>query len=375
MRKISVILSAILVFCLTLACAPMVSADTAPVITVSQKSAVPGDSVAINVDISGNTGIMAMAFGIKYDADAFTFAGYAEGYISGPSITNDAELGLIHFVSCESGDVSSNGTIVTINFTVNDTASPQKHKIRIVNNNYDYYGPNLHGCFSKRGEIAVTPAVRAGSIEVGATCSNSPHIFGDWTVDVEPTCTREGLRSRNCPRCGHIENQFIDPNGHDFEEEWTVDREATKEIAGEMSRHCKNCDSVTDVMLFELEEAEQEDIDNTEDSKVSQDKAENLEDFKNLPPVRDDGAIDEDDREELFVTDNEEDSDDETESLEESNSQETESDEEAIETDKIDDNSNSFKNTILKYCPLALAFVLILIIVFIVARRRKNTAR
>ncbi len=374
MKKISIVLSVILIFCLTVICAPMVSADDAPVITVSQKSAVPGDSVAINVDISGNTGIMAMAFGIKYDADAFTFAGFAEGYISEPSISNDAAVGLVRFVSCEDKNVSTNGTIVTVNFTVNDTASPKNHRIRIVNNNYDYYGPNLYGCFSKFGEIAVNPAVRAGGIEVGATCSNSPHIFGEWTVDVEPTCTRQGLRSRNCSRCPHIENEFIDPNGHDFEEEWTVDREATKEIAGEMSRHCKNCDKVTDVMLFELEEAEDNDIDNTEDSKNSQEKVENLEDFKNLPPVRDDGTIKKEDHEELFETDEEYDGDDETESSEESDSQETESSEESLKTDKKDDdNLAGTKKPFLKYLPIALAFVLILIIVCVViARRRKK---
>ena len=366
MKKICVILSVILVFCLTLICAPLVSADSAPVITVSEKSAVPGDSVAINVDISGNPGIMAMAFGVKYNADAFTFAGFAEGYISGPSVTNDAELGLIRFVSCESGNVSTNGTIVTLNFTVNDTAAPKNHKITIVNNNYDYYGANLKGCFAQRGEIEVNPTATSGSIEVGATCSNSPHIFGKWTVDVEPTCDREGLRSRNCSRCGHIENEFIDPNGHDFEEEWTVDREATEEFAGEMSRHCKNCNKVTDIILFELPEAEDNDIDNSEGSKNEQDKVENLEDFKNLPSVRDDGTIKEEDREELFQTENQE------------PEEKTEPEEEALEVDKdeekLPDIIEPFK-PILKYCLLPVALILVLIIIFIIIKRRKKATK
>ena len=280
-RLLAFILSAVLLLGI---CPCAMAEGTNAVISLSQKSAVPGDSVAINVDISENPGVMAMTFGIKYDPAAFTYEGYAEGYIGGPTVNNDSSAGITYFVSCESNNLQQDGTIVTIMLRVNDTAAPKSHKISIVNINYEHYGSNLKGCFARYKASGIIPKVNAGSVTVGATCTNSPHIFGSWSVEVEPNCQKGGLESRVCSRCGHTENRESKALDHDYEDEWTIDRKATEDTAGQMSRHCKNCDSVTDIMLFTLPEAEDPDIniENNEGEKVDESKAEKLEDFENL---------------------------------------------------------------------------------------------
>ncbi len=35
------------------------------------------------------------------------------------------------------------------------------------------------------------------------------HTFGDWTVDVEATCTTDGMKARTCTACGHTETETI----------------------------------------------------------------------------------------------------------------------------------------------------------------------
>ncbi len=42
------------------------------------------------------------------------------------------------------------------------------------------------------------------------------HVFGDWTVETEPTCTEPGVRCHVCEQCGLKEREEIPALGHDF---------------------------------------------------------------------------------------------------------------------------------------------------------------
>ncbi|MBR0303419.1 MAG: dockerin type I repeat-containing protein, partial [Clostridia bacterium] len=66
----------------------------------------------------------------------------------------------------------------------------------------------------------------------------------------EPTCTQGGKIYYLCTRCFNHTYEYIDqdrPLGHDFSEEWTVDVEPTETTPGSKSRHCTRCGEVTDV--------------------------------------------------------------------------------------------------------------------------------
>jgi len=43
------------------------------------------------------------------------------------------------------------------------------------------------------------------------------HSMSDWTVEIAPTCTTDGLQTRNCVRCDHAEEEILRAMGHDYE--------------------------------------------------------------------------------------------------------------------------------------------------------------
>ena len=47
-----------------------------------------------------------------------------------------------------------------------------------------------------------------------ATCEE--HVFGDWFVETEPTCTKPGVRCRVCEQCGLKEREEIPALGHNY---------------------------------------------------------------------------------------------------------------------------------------------------------------
>ncbi len=62
------------------------------------------------------------------------------------------------------------------------------------------------------------------------------HVFSEWSVTKEPTCTEEGEKSRFCA-CGWAEFDTIPALGHDYSGEVTV-KEATCEEDGERTVAC-----------------------------------------------------------------------------------------------------------------------------------------
>ncbi len=243
------------------------SATSLPVITLSNKTALPNEEVTIDISISNNPGIMAMAFCITYDSDALEYTGYKRGYLSKYTVKDHSDKGHIAFVNDESSDKSNNGIIVSVNFKVKSTASAQKYTISLANLDRKKYGNRLYKSFSNSKLENIEPTVRSGSISVAETCENSGHKYEEWNITTPPNCTNTGLKNHTCVRCGHSEESII-PITHNFEAEWTVDKAATPDTDGEMSRHCKNCDATTDKIIFSYEEVGG---DETPDDTISSD--------------------------------------------------------------------------------------------------------
>lgn len=238
-----------------------VSAESSQgVITVSTVKAATGSSVIINLDMSNNPGIMAMTISITYDSEALTYERYYDGYLNDILIEDHPDKNLLRLVSCERMNRKNNDTIVSLQFKVNDNASFDKHTISI-----DYKSGDFCNWMLER----LNPQIIPGGVEVefnGKNCSHSE--YGEWEVAANPTCRSPGAMQRFCLKCGTAEIKEIPSAGHVFSEEWIVDRPATAELSGIMSRHCNNCDEVTDVIYFELEDAEELGIDNTENTYV-----------------------------------------------------------------------------------------------------------
>ena len=80
-----------------------------------------------------------------------------------------------------------------------------------------------------------------------ATCSRcdavrpaGTHVWSDWTVTKEATCTEDGSKTRSCTSCGHQEMQAIPAPGHDWGD-WEVTKPSTETEDGSQIRTCKRC--------------------------------------------------------------------------------------------------------------------------------------
>ena len=70
------------------------------------------------------------------------------------------------------------------------------------------------------------------------------HDFGEWTVEIEPTCTEMGRRSHICVICGQTVYEDIAANGHNYGD-WTITSEATCTNSGRQEHTCLVCGSTS----------------------------------------------------------------------------------------------------------------------------------
>ncbi len=75
------------------------------------------------------------------------------------------------------------------------------------------------------------------------------HSFTQYTYNNDATCTENGTETAKCDRCDVTDARIIDNSalGHDYSEEWTIDKEATCTESGSKSHHCTRCDEKTDI--------------------------------------------------------------------------------------------------------------------------------
>ena len=67
------------------------------------------------------------------------------------------------------------------------------------------------------------------------------HEYGKWVITEEPTCTEVGEKVRTCKVCGQEQVKEIEMEPHEYGK-WKVTKEATCTQEGERVRTCKVCD-------------------------------------------------------------------------------------------------------------------------------------
>ena len=280
LKKILCITTILILLFSTVFCLPTY-AEASPTITVSQLTAIPGDTVVVNVDIKDNPGIQAMTFTLSYDNTVVSFEKYTKGGLKDYTIVNHENTGYVSFVNCESTNKKYNGTIFSVTFKVKDDAAAGEYAFKICNISPLDRGEDLAGCFANKEHTKITPIIENGKLIVGETCKNSGHKFSDWSEVTAPGCVEKGAESRSCKRegCGHTETRETDPIGHNFEDKWTVDKAATESESGTMSRHCTRCTATKDEMFFDLDLPADKDFENKEEAPVTPDKWEVLEEI------------------------------------------------------------------------------------------------
>ena len=89
----------------------------------------------------------------------------------------------------------------------------------------------------------------SASGDPGVACT---HVYGEWVVTKEASCTEAGSRYHVCTRCGNKVTETIKANGHKWNEAYTIDKEATCTENGSESHHCTVCgesDAATAVVI------------------------------------------------------------------------------------------------------------------------------
>ena len=89
----------------------------------------------------------------------------------------------------------------------------------------------------------------------GLSASSAPTVsvhdcnnhWDSGKVTTNPTCTQKGEKTFTCTICNNTKAEEVAPNGHDYAKEWTLDVAPTCEKEGTESRHCKFCEEKTEV--------------------------------------------------------------------------------------------------------------------------------
>ena len=166
MKKVlSFLLSIVIVFTVLSAGMCVQAADGA-VISVENTAGTLGSTVSVKISIKNNPGILAMAFCISYDKDAFEYVDYSNGYLSNYTVTNHADKGIVSFVSVENSDVAKDDVLLILNFKIKATAVYGDYPIVIKNNNPDKYGESLHNSFANSKEQYISVNAENGVISV-----------------------------------------------------------------------------------------------------------------------------------------------------------------------------------------------------------------
>lgn len=75
------------------------------------------------------------------------------------------------------------------------------------------------------------------------TIDATNHTWGATIIVIPPTCTTEGTSKRICSICQNVDIIIKQAMGHVYAEEYTIDIEPTCEKEGEKSLHCHNCEA------------------------------------------------------------------------------------------------------------------------------------
>jgi len=88
-------------------------------------------------------------------------------------------------------------------------------------------------------------------MEALTVTGNTEHVFGDWAVSTDPTCTAKGEETRTCTICGEVETRELDIVDHVLGD-WTQTKAPTCTEKGEAIRVCTICGEVLETKELDM---------------------------------------------------------------------------------------------------------------------------
>ena len=122
-------------------------------------------------------------------------------------------------------------------------------KVKAVHDWDSSYTVDIAPTCSKEGSESIhctaCGAKQEGSDRAVATI---PHNYGDWTVTLEPTCTTTGLHSKECADCGDVAEESIPALGHDYAQ-GTVTKATIDADGSIVDSTCSRCGDKTSQVI------------------------------------------------------------------------------------------------------------------------------
>ncbi len=226
-------------------------------------------SISDNTGVSGAGGILLIMGTLKISGGSITGNkqtedvgfGYCGGVCVGFPLLGDENVETSFEISGASV-ITGNKVIIDGNEVENNVVVQEGYKITVAGALTD--GAKIGVYVEAIGDIATgynqaekpskyfipdNPAycVYVSDEDTG-TVTIGEHIYAeDFTVDVQPTCTEKGSKSKHCTLCdGKSEVTEIDELGHSYGE-FVIDKQPTCTEAGSKSKHCTRCDDKSEV--------------------------------------------------------------------------------------------------------------------------------
>ena len=224
-------------------------------VTVTSGTAKAGQTVSVDVSITGNPGVAALVVEPEYDPSVLTLVSITG---SGLQWTTGKAASW-----SDAANTTYTGKILTLNFTVNENATRGTTSVgvKIDASNYD---EEIVSFSVSSGTVTIecSHVYDQGGVTTVATCEETGvmtytctlgcgdfytedipatgHAYGEWSVTKEATCTEAGTEKRVCANDEkHVEEREIAAKGHAYGE-WKVAKEATCTEAGTEKRVCAN---------------------------------------------------------------------------------------------------------------------------------------
>ena len=184
-------------------------------VSVSSKTAKPGEEVTLSVTVSGEFN--------SYDMTVYV-NGLELKAISG--VASNVATGAVSFADPSGENITGHSFSVTVK--VPNDAKPGFYPVGV---NVDFV--------ADRNTEDLSVSVSNGGVKI-----ECDHAWDEGTVTKEPTCTETGVKTYKCTKgCGATWTETIDALGHK-DGQWEVTKEATCKEAGTKVMKCTRCGEV-----------------------------------------------------------------------------------------------------------------------------------
>ncbi len=157
----------------------MVRAQDVSSMSISEIDALLSQEINLDVSFSGNPGVSGIEFWINYDKDVLTYTGFSDGNITGWSDDKDSESftqGKVHLMWWSNNTInSSNGVILSMNFTVSDNASGGRTEITVSDPEFTGITDEDEVNFAVNNGSVTVKSVIASAFSIAPVYDGQPH--------------------------------------------------------------------------------------------------------------------------------------------------------------------------------------------------------